>query len=431
MPSLDSPGKATSERARLEEELSASLLRALRFFLMDVEKLAMAPAPAMTASLFDGGNRGHGLTLGGVLGKWTHAARTAIKPVARVFGVHDLTDEAIAAHPYLSQMFDRMSRSDLPEKAYSAARAVLSEAATQGWAHDKVALEMGRAMNAWTATLVPGRDGPVPEGMSWAAQMQRIARTESTAAYNFSAIERLSAQGYPQKQWVAHHDKITRDTHLAADGQVVPLTAAFIVGGQALMVPGDPAGSPAVTYNCRCVIVGAGSGDPLDALTQPYGSTMDMDAAILRSVGFDLGAREVREFPPGSVILRRGVAEAEYVDDFFGPSDFVGKGIYGNGYYFTQAGNALLDRGYYGRHIIEAVLDPSAKVIDRDSLIAEVVALREAGNPRMLKMLEITKGDEGMLAALLGYDAVTIPVDEQTTYWLIVNRAKLLARRAR
>lgn len=425
MHTLSSPGQSTAARVELEAELSSVMMRELRAFLVDVERLALAPSTTLTASLLD-----H-FTLGPVLNRWERTARSCVAPVARRFGILTDTDRAVAAHPYLGPMLERMRRSDLPEKAYSAARAVLTDATVQNWDDATTARALSNAMDAWTSTLVPGRDGPVPEGMSWAAQMRRIARTEATAAHNFHTLEQLSQQGYTGKRWVAHHDAITRDTHLAADGQTVALSRSFVVGDEALMVPGDPAGSPAVTYNCRCVIVGAGSGDPLDALTQPYGSTMDMDAAILRSVGFDLGAREVREFPPGSVILRRGVAEAEYVDDFFGPSDFVGKGIYGNGYYFTQAGNALLDRGYYGRHIIEAVLDPSAKVIDRDSLIAEVVALREAGNPRMLKMLEITKGDEGMLAALLGYDAVTIPVDEQTTYWLIVNRAKLLARRAR
>ncbi len=47
-------------------------------------------------------------------------------------------------------------------------------------------------------------------------------------------------------------DSRTRDTHWAADGARVPLTAPFIVGGEPLMFPADPAGSPAETYGCRC-----------------------------------------------------------------------------------------------------------------------------------------------------------------------------------
>lgn len=267
MREASSPGAATAARAGLEEALRSSLMRELRAFLIDVEKMALAPAqPSLTAGLSD-------LVLGTVLGRWTTVVRQAVKPVARLLGHTDLTDQALRAHPYLGPMLERMERSDLPEKAYSAARAVLVEASTHNWSHDKVALEMGRAMDAWTSTLVPGRDGPVPQGMSWAAQMHRIARTESTAAYNFHALEQLRAQGYTDKRWVSHHDAITRESHLAADGQTIPLTVPFIVGGEALQVPGDPAGSPAVTYSCRCVIVGTGS-----SLTAAYNPDQPRDS---------------------------------------------------------------------------------------------------------------------------------------------------------
>ena len=246
--STSSPGQATSRRAVLEAEVARRGDAALRGFLIDVESAALTYG--FTASLLDA------FSLGAITHRWRTVVDEMVRPVARLFGV---TDPAVQAHPYLSDLYERIRASDVPDKAYSAARAVLSESAVQGWSHDRTAREMGRAMDAWTATLVPGRDGLEHEGVSWATQLHRIARTESTAAYNFHSLEALASDGYAHKRWVAHHDEITRPTHLDADGQTVPLASTFSVGRDALVVPGDPAGSPAEAYNCRCVIVGVES----------------------------------------------------------------------------------------------------------------------------------------------------------------------------
>ncbi len=55
-----------------------------------------------------------------------------------------------------------------------------------------------------------------------------------------------------QKIWIATLDGKTRPTHWAADGARVALNAPFIVGGEPLQYPADPAGSPGETYSCRC-----------------------------------------------------------------------------------------------------------------------------------------------------------------------------------
>lgn len=55
-----------------------------------------------------------------------------------------------------------------------------------------------------------------------------------------------------QKIWIATLDGKTRPSHWAADGARVDLDHPFIVGGEPLMYPADPSGSPAETYSCRC-----------------------------------------------------------------------------------------------------------------------------------------------------------------------------------
>jgi uncharacterized protein with gpF-like domain len=54
------------------------------------------------------------------------------------------------------------------------------------------------------------------------------------------------------KEWVSRGDSRVRDAHRAADGQVVPMNMPFIVKGESLQYPGDPAGSASNIVNCRC-----------------------------------------------------------------------------------------------------------------------------------------------------------------------------------
>jgi hypothetical protein len=54
------------------------------------------------------------------------------------------------------------------------------------------------------------------------------------------------------KTWDSKEDSRVRHAHVVADGQTVGVNEPFIVGGEALMAPGDPSGSPHLVINCRC-----------------------------------------------------------------------------------------------------------------------------------------------------------------------------------
>ena len=87
-----------------------------------------------------------------------------------------------------------------------------------------------------------------------------IARTETHTAANFGAQQAAELTGLDMKrEWVSSMDDRTRDesgaNHVAADGQVVGMKEPFIVSGERLMFPGDPAGSAANTIMCRCQVV--------------------------------------------------------------------------------------------------------------------------------------------------------------------------------
>lgn len=101
----------------------------------------------------------------------------------------------------------------------------------------------------------------------------RAARAAVTGAENAGRLDGYIDAGRTgmelERQWVAILDNRTRPTHAAADGQVVGLEEPFIVGGCALMFPGDPSGPPREILNCRCTqTVRVKGADPPDATRQ-------------------------------------------------------------------------------------------------------------------------------------------------------------------
>jgi hypothetical protein len=92
----------------------------------------------------------------------------------------------------------------------------------------------------------------------WKNRARTVARTEVVGAYNggihdaFSMIVQADPGTEWVKRWLATDDQRTRPDHREADGQVVPFSQPFIVGGFRMMYPHDPDGPPQEVINCRC-----------------------------------------------------------------------------------------------------------------------------------------------------------------------------------
>jgi uncharacterized protein with gpF-like domain len=92
----------------------------------------------------------------------------------------------------------------------------------------------------------------------WKNRARTVARTEVVGAYNggtydaFSMIVANDPSTPWVKRWLATEDHRTRPDHVEADGQVVPFSQPFIIGGFPMMYPHDPAGPPQEVINCRC-----------------------------------------------------------------------------------------------------------------------------------------------------------------------------------
>lgn len=84
-----------------------------------------------------------------------------------------------------------------------------------------------------------------------------IARTETTKGLNSGSFLGYIQAGVDKIEWIATEDDRTRPAHDSADGQVIELPGKFLVDGEELQHPGDPAGSPENIVNCRCTIAAA------------------------------------------------------------------------------------------------------------------------------------------------------------------------------
>lgn len=88
---------------------------------------------------------------------------------------------------------------------------------------------------------------------------KRTAQTEVIGATNDGQLASYIEAGMTKKEWLTARDEKVRDSHAAADGQVVPITESFTTGiGSRLQYPGDrssaaPAGD---IINCRCTVLG-------------------------------------------------------------------------------------------------------------------------------------------------------------------------------
>ncbi len=93
-------------------------------------------------------------------------------------------------------------------------------------------------------------------------RIDKIVRTEVIGALNRGANAAYNRSPVVEKKtWLTSRDARVRGNqsddqfnHVAADGQTVLKEDPFIVGGELLMHPGDPNGSPGNIIRCRCAM---------------------------------------------------------------------------------------------------------------------------------------------------------------------------------
>lgn len=90
------------------------------------------------------------------------------------------------------------------------------------------------------------------------ASAMRNARTMTTSFENLGRLDgmkEMQANGtILKKQWLATHDRKTRDAHYQIDGETADIDEPFVNDIGPIMYPGDPAADAANVYNCRCTL---------------------------------------------------------------------------------------------------------------------------------------------------------------------------------
>jgi hypothetical protein len=109
----------------------------------------------------------------------------------------------------------------------------------------------------------------------WPNRATVIARTETIGALNAGRAEAFKAVVEEtgeelERVWLATDDHRTRTTHVAADGQRVPLGSPFQVGGFELAFPGDPSGPPQEVIQCRCTMLLVEPGEIVDLSNRQF-----------------------------------------------------------------------------------------------------------------------------------------------------------------
>lgn len=164
----------------------------------------------------------------------------------KLFGVAYDWDTRPAVVRYFTEVRNRLVR--IPEEVYDLVAGQVSAGINLGEGIPELAARVDNVLSTTGSAR-------------WSNRATVIARTETIGALNFGRWEsfRVIVEDDPDVQfelmWLATDDKRTRDTHVTADGQRVPVGSRFIVGGAELAFPGDPSGPPQEVIQCRCTML--------------------------------------------------------------------------------------------------------------------------------------------------------------------------------
>jgi len=126
------------------------------------------------------------------------------------------------------------------EETINQVGASIAQAQAENWTTQELAQDIAETMSEGAATR--GR---------------LIARTETAKVENWGEIEGYRQSEFIEsKGWLCAFVEDSREEHKKADSDysdnTIPLDEPFLVGGEELQYPGDPAGSAAMICNCLC-----------------------------------------------------------------------------------------------------------------------------------------------------------------------------------